>query len=301
MSNILNYLQELKKETDDYLKLILSQEITPKLLGEAMRYAMFGGGKRIRAILAITICRILKGKDENIFPFAGAIEFIHCYSLIHDDLPAMDNDDYRRGRLSTHKKFGEAMGILTGDALLTHAFWLIASKTRDKEIVGSLIENLAWLSGIGGMVSGQVADILTEKKAPLEDVLGKEKSPQEILNYIHNCKTAALICSACKAGAIAACANMEDIQKFAEYGSKIGLAFQIEDDILDVVGSQEKMGKKVGKDESLGKLTYPGVYGLEKAKEKAQELVKEAYQSISSIPDSTILQEIANFIIHREY
>ncbi|NUM34350.1 MAG: polyprenyl synthetase family protein [Candidatus Brocadiae bacterium] len=301
MSNIIEYLEKLKEETDNYLKEILSHEITPILLGEAVRYAMFGGGKRIRAILAITICRLLQGKDENIFPFAGAIECIHCYSLVHDDLPAMDNDDYRRGRLSTHKKFGEAMGILTGDALLTHAFWILAAKTKAKDVVAPLVENLAWLAGIGGMVAGQSADILQERKAPWEDLLGKEKSTQDLLAYIHNNKTAALICCACKAGAIAAYAKPEEILKVAEYGIKIGLAFQIEDDILDVTGSQEKMGKKVGKDQASGKLTYPMVYGLEKAKEKAETLVKEAYQAISFIPDNVILQDIANFIVHRDY
>lgn len=301
MPKITHYLNDTKKEVEQYLESLFPENFTPHLLGEAMRYSMLGGGKRIRAILAITGCRILGGEDANVFPYAAALELIHAYSLIHDDLPAMDNDDFRRGKLTTHKKFGEAMGILTGDALLTHAFWVIATKTEDKEVVGSLVETLSWLSGLGGMVSGQVADILTERKASAENLLGKDKSAQEVLDYIHNYKTAALLSAACKGGAIAAKASEDTIQKFTEYGKKIGLAFQVVDDILDVIGSEEKMGKKVAKDLDHGKLTYPGLWGLDVAKAKAKQLIEEAQAAIASVPNNQNLKDIANFIIERDF
>lgn len=299
MQDIGNYLKQTKEEIEKYLDPFFPENGKPCPLGEAMRYSLLNGGKRIRAILAITIGRGLGGHDGNIFPYAGALEMIHAYSLVHDDLPAMDNDDYRRGQLTTHKKFGEAMGILTGDALLTHAFWFLAFQTKEANLVQPLTQILGWYSGMGGMVAGQVADVLAERNHTAEQILGKQSTPDQLLQYIHENKTMALICAACHGGAIAAKANEKILQQIVSYGQKIGLAFQIVDDILDVVGDEKQMGKKVHKDQQLGKLTYPGIWGLEKSKEMADKLLQEACKTVSNLPVSGILSNIANFIVKR--
>lgn len=284
-------IADARLELEKYLSDSIPESLPHiKLLLEAMRYSVLGGGKRLRGVLTIAISRILEGKDSNCFPVAAAIEMIHAYSLVHDDLPAMDNDDYRRGKLSTHKKYGEDMGILTGDALLTHAFWLIASKTENKAIVANLIEDVSWLSGIGGMVSGQVNDIANEN----EDI------PLSLLHFIHVHKTGALISLSCKCGAIAANASQEKIAIMEKYGQKIGLAFQIMDDVLDVTSTSEKMGKKVGKDQDKGKNTYPKLLGLKKSKDEATKLINEAKNLISTIPNCGFLEYLANYVIDRE-
>ena len=291
MLNFASYSDKIRYEIELYLEQCLSPcNCCPPLLMEAMRYSVLEGGKRVRASLAIHICRMFQGKDGNIFPAATAIEMIHGYSLVHDDLPAMDNDDYRRGKFSTHKKFGEAMGILTGDALLTHAFWLIAAKTEDRDLVAPIVEALGWAAGIGGMVSGQVADLLGERDIP----------NAELVAFIHTHKTAALIRSACQIGAIAAKATPELQQKIVVYGQNIGLAFQIVDDILDVTGKKERLGKTAGKDAAQGKITYPRVFGLEKAEEQAKKLIDDACQAVSNIPDSEYLVWLAQFIVSRD-
>lgn len=292
MSLLTEILEKFREEVNGYLErsLASTNNSLPPLLQEAMQYGVMGGGKRLRAVLTILVSRTLGGKDGNAFPVAAAIEMIHCYSLIHDDLPAMDNDDYRRGQLSTHKKYGEAIGILTGDALLTHAFWLIAECTEDKDLVAPLVATVADAAGIGGMVSGQVVDILSENQAPTP----------ELVDFIHNHKTGALIMASCKAGAIAARTDAENLQRLTEYGKKIGMAFQIVDDILDLCGSKEETGKTVGKDEARGKMTYPGVWGLARAKEDAQSLVEEACLSIAPIPTNERLLSLARFVLQRK-
>ncbi len=286
-----HYLEKSRKEIEDFLISCLDQKnpyANPLL--EAMRYSILGGGKRLRAILAITSCRSLQGEDSNVFPVAAALELIHGYSLIHDDLPALDNDDYRRGKLSTHKKYGEAMGILAGDGLLTHAFWITSAKTRDKEIVASLVETLSYLSGIGGMVVGQVADILNENKTPSVD----------LVDFIHKNKTGALIAASCKCGAIAAKTSDENIARLTSYGEKIGLAFQIMDDLLDVQGTNEGIGKRVKKDEEKGKVTYPAVWGVEKSEQIANQLVQEAQEQVSSFPNNQYLLALADYVYLRK-
>ena len=301
MSNIQEYLKTMKQEVENYIeKLFQLKKIVPDELFEAMKYGVVSGGKRVRAILAITISRILGGEDENIFPMASAIEFIHAYSLVHDDLPAIDNDDYRRGQLSTHKKFGEPMGILTGDALLTHAFWIIASQTKDKSLVTDFIEKLAWYAGVGGMVAGQTADVMAEKGKRQVSQIIAGINEKELLNFIHKNKTAALIEVSCLSGAIASKQSQNIIEKISTYGQSIGLAFQVMDDILDVTSTQEKMGKAVNKDASHGKLTYPAIFGLEESQKKANELIFEAQNAISDIDKNGMLMQIAKFIIDRE-
>ncbi len=295
------YLKAIKQEIEQYLDKHFPENRPPKPLGDAMRYALLNGGKRLRAILTITIARGLNGLDEHIFPYAAALEMIHAYSLVHDDLPALDNDEYRRGQLTTHKKFGEAMGILAGDALLTHAFWFISNYIKDFSISAELTSTLSWYAGIGGMVSGQVADIMAERQKQPNEILEDSATPAILLDYIHNNKTMALIFAACKGGAVIGKANSEIRNKIAVYGQKIGLAFQIVDDILDVVGDEKNMGKKVNKDQSLGKLTYPGIWGLEQAQQKANQLVDEACKSIADLPSSEYLIGIAKFITARTY
>jgi geranylgeranyl diphosphate synthase type II len=292
MLELKTYLERCCAEINSYLEKCLPafRACHPALL-EAMQYSVLGGGKRLRAILAITVSRMFHGQDGNIFPAAAALEMIHAYSLVHDDLPAMDNDDYRRGKLSTHKKFGEALAILAGDALLTHAFWVIAAHTEDKKLVAPMIEILGWGAGIGGMVSGQVADILGEYEIPTP----------ALLDFIHTHKTGALIEASCQVGAIAAGISLEHMRIIREYGCKIGLAFQIIDDILDITGKKEKIGKTVGKDTEQNKITYPRIFGLAKAEEKASCLIEEACQAIASIANNEHLTALARFVHERQY
>ncbi|HON45245.1 MAG TPA: polyprenyl synthetase family protein, partial [Planctomycetota bacterium] len=282
-------LNDIKKEVNEYLETLFPEKETayPFILGESMRYALLGGGKRVRATLCVLIGRIFQGKDEDLFPIAAALEMIHAYSLVHDDLPAMDDDEYRRGRLCTHKKFGEALGILTGDALLTHAFYLI-SQMKNTTAIPAILKTLSWEAGIGGMVSGQTADVLMAKKHSVEEVFACTKEDKEILEYIHQNKTAALIHCSCYCGALAGNCSKEELEQISIYGNRIGMIFQIVDDILDVVSTQEKMGKKVGKDQDLGKFTFPGIWGMEKAQKYADQLIEEACQAVKNIPQGQI-------------
>lgn len=284
-------ISNTRTELEEFLsEAIPQQQTNTELLLEAMRYSVLGGGKRLRGIITIAICRLLGGEDINCFPAASAIEMIHAYSLVHDDLPAMDNDDYRRGKLSTHKKYGENMGILAGDALLTHAFWIIASQTKDKSIVPQLVEDVAFFSGLGGMVAGQVNDITNENK----------EISFELLNYIHRHKTGALIALSAKCGAVCAKASESRVKSLESFGAKIGLAFQIMDDILDVTSTSEKMGKKVGKDSGKGKNTYPKFLGVEESRKQAKNLISEAKELIVDIPNSGFLEYLADYVVNRE-
>ncbi|BBM86019.1 polyprenyl synthetase family protein [Candidatus Uabimicrobium amorphum] len=284
-------ITKTRTELEEFLSNAIPQQQTnTELLLDAMRYSVLGGGKRLRGIITIAICRLLGGEDANCFPTASAIEIIHAYSLVHDDLPAMDNDDYRRGKLSTHKKYGEDMGILAGDALLTYAFWIIASKTKDKSIVPQLVEDVSFFSGLGGMVAGQVNDIKNENK----------EISFELLNYIHRHKTGALISLAAKCGATCAKASESRVKSLESFGAKIGLAFQIMDDILDVTSTSEKMGKKVGKDSDKGKNTYPKFLGVEESRKHAEKLISEAKELILDIPNAGFLEYLADYVVNRE-
>ncbi len=270
----------------------------PNSLHKAIRHSLFNGGKRIRPILSIASFEAVGGKGDGILPFACALEMIHTYSLIHDDLPAIDNDDYRRGKPACHKVFGEAIGILAGDALLTEAFKLVTNRQlyeglfRDEWLILDVINEVAQAAGILGMIGGQVVDIESE---------GKEID-FPTLQYIHTHKTGALILASVRVGVKLGSANEETLKAFTRYGERIGLAFQIADDILNVEGKAVLLGKKTGSDLSKGKATYPSLLGLEESRSRAKELVKLAIEALGPFgPEADPLREIACFIIAREY
>ena len=303
-----NFNRLLKKKVEDIEAIIKSylpeEEGAQKVVLEAMNYSMLAGGKRLRPMLMQETYRLFGGQGDVICPFMAAIEMIHTYSLVHDDLPAMDNDEYRRGRKTTHVVFGEAMGILAGDALLNYAFETMikafgVSKEREMGEVnpGKLIaiaeamDVLAKKAGIYGMIGGQTADIEAENK---EDV------SLETLLFIHENKTAALIQAAMMVGAILAGAGIGDIERVEKCAYNIGIAFQIQDDILDVIGDGEELGKPIGSDEKNGKTTYVTLKGLEASKAEVERLSKEAISIIQSFGgDSEFLQELVTSLIHR--
>ena len=300
--DIKKYLQQKKEIVDLALERYFPERsgspegVYPTSLLKAIRYSLFAGGKRVRPILAMAAFEASGGNGNEILPVACALEMIHTYSLIHDDLPALDNDDYRRGQLTCHKAFGEAIGILAGDALLTEAFRLMASRTvetpslRDGPILDVIYE-VARAAGMLGMVGGQVLDIESE---------GKEVDFPTV-EYIHTHKTGAMILASVRAGAKLAGADEEALKAFTYYGERIGLAFQIADDILNIEGKAALLGKKTGSDLSRGKATYPSVLGLEESKKRALELVELAVDAIHSFgPEAQPLREIARFIVSRE-
>ncbi|MDL0338223.1 polyprenyl synthetase family protein, partial [Clostridioides difficile] len=271
------------KEKASFVEKVL-KEYMPKEEGyqktviEAMNYSLSAGGKRLRPILTLEACKIVGGNEDEAIPFAIAIEMIHTYSLIHDDLPALDNDDLRRGRPTNHKVYGEAMGILAGDALLNYAFEVMLAGSINKENPEKYlkaINEIAKGAGIYGMIGGQVVDVESENKQ-----IEKEK-----LDYIHMNKTAAMMVGCMRAGATIGGANSEQMEEITKYAKNIGLSFQIVDDILDIVGDEAKLGKKVGSDIENHKSTYPSLLGLDKSKEIAHNLIDEAKKSIEKLSD----------------
>ena len=264
----------------------------PKIIHKAMRYSLFAGGKRIRPYLTITTYQLFGHMDRKILPVAAAIELIHTYSLIHDDLPDIDDDDIRRGKPACHKEFGEDIALLAGDALIMEAFKILLAVEVRPKFKNKLIKEFAEAIGSSGLIAGQVVDIESENKSI---------SPTT-LDYIHINKTAKLITSAVRLGAIMAEASEDDIERITEFGKTLGLLFQITDDILDVEGSMKKMGKRTGLDAKKGKATYPKIYGLEQTKEKAQELKKKAQEIISFYgPKAEFLKKICVYIATREF
>lgn len=288
------------KEKASFVEKVL-KEYMPKEEGyqktviEAMNYSLSAGGKRLRPILTLEACKIVGGNEYEAIPFAIAIEMIHTYSLIHDDLPALDNDDLRRGRPTNHKVYGEAMGILAGDALLNYAFEVMLAGSINKENPEKYlkaINEIAKGAGIYGMIGGQVVDVESENKQ-----IEKEK-----LDYIHMNKTAAMMVGCMRAGATIGGANSEQMEEITKYAKNIGLSFQIVDDILDIVGDEAKLGKKVGSDIENHKSTYPSLLGLDKSKEIAHNLIDEAKKSIEKLSDDVdFLKGLAEYIIDREY
>lgn len=250
-----------------------SESVAPQTLHRAMRYSVFAGGKRLRPLLCRAAAQAVAGRDcEEALPVACALEMIHTYSLIHDDLPALDNDDLRRGRPTCHKVFGEAMAILAGDALLTRAFGQLA-QVRPPERVAALVAELSAAAGSPrGMVGGQVADIEGERAT----------ATVESVRFIHQAKTAALIRASVVLGAIVAGASETQRQQMSRFGEAIGLAFQIVDDILDVTGDAATLGKSVGKDEAQKKATWPAVFGLDAAQQEARALVETALAELAT-------------------
>jgi geranylgeranyl diphosphate synthase, type II len=289
---ITNYLARRASEVNEWLdKLLPSSDVHPSQLHKAMRYSVMAGGKRIRPALVLTSGEAMGAKTEELVPEACAIEMIHTYSLIHDDLPAMDNDDLRRGRPTCHKAFGEAVAILAGDALLTLSFRVLAEASLKADKRVRVIQEFSAAAGSRhGMIGGQMADIENE---------GKEVSANT-LEQIHREKTGALIAASAAVGGIIAGASDDEIARLRMYGHRIGLAFQIADDILDVTSTSEQLGKTPGKDQAANKATYPAIHGIEASHVRAQQLVDEAVETVSTLgPDTSLLQEIARFIIAR--
>jgi geranylgeranyl diphosphate synthase type II len=289
------YLDGRKSMVDQALQQFLPVGADdPAVIFEAVRYSVLAGGKRLRPILCLAAADAAGGKAESVLPAACAMEMIHTYSLIHDDLPAMDNDDYRRGKPTSHKVFGEGVAILAGDALLTEAFRLLGDRERMPEIPPEralkVVCEVAEAAGFFGMVGGQVMDLLAEGK----------KADLQYLYAIHRRKTGALILVSLRAGAILAGAGEPALAALSDYGRRIGLAFQITDDILNVEGDPSLLGKGTGSDAARGKVTFPGLIGIEASRVRAGELIQEALVSLECFDDRAApLRAVARHILER--
>jgi geranylgeranyl diphosphate synthase type II len=294
--NIKDYLQNRSALVDRALERWMpGEEVLPRSLHQAMRYSVFAGGKRLRPILMIAACESLGGHAGQVLHAACAMEMIHTYSLIHDDLPAMDDDAFRRGRPTNHKVYGEATAILAGDALLTEAFRILADAEANRSVppatVIKVIELVARYAGSQGMVGGQVVDMESE---------GKEID-FPTLEYIHTHKTGGLILASVQVGALLGGANDSQVAAIKRFGGAAGLAFQIADDILDIVGDQQHLGKNVGSDQARGKATYPAQLGLDEARQRADELCGIAISALAPLgKPAEILQELARYIVNRD-
>lgn len=296
----MDFNQELKKKielVDEYLNQYLPEiDNYQSSIYQAMRYSLFAGGKRLRPVITLACCEAVGGEVLQAISFGCAIEMIHTYSLIHDDLPAMDNDEYRRGQLTCHKMFGEAMAILAGDALLNKAFEVaVDASVKNGTAPGKAMKALSVIAHAGGtegMIGGQVVDLEAENQ-PIDE---------HHLKYMHLHKTGALIIASAKAGAIVGGGSDKEIEALAVYGRNIGLAFQIKDDILDVEGKQEKLGKPIGSDASNGKSTFVSLMGMEKSKRLVKSLSEEAAAQIEIFGDRKwFLTALAKYLIDREY
>ena len=264
----------------------------PKQIHKAIRHTLFAGGKRLRPYLMINAYQLFEDDIRKTLLVAGAIELLHSYTLIHDDLPEIDNDDYRRGKKSCHVVFGSDIALLAGDALLVYAFEAINSTSLDEKLKLKMIRELAIESGYKGIIAGQIVDILSEGK----------KVDKETLSYIHNNKTARLINLSIRFGCYLANASAEDQQILETFGQKLGLVFQIVDDILDIEGDAETLGKSVGKDKKVKKVTFPSVYGLEKSREMAKNLITEAKALLNPYGEkANMLLMLSDFILTRKF
>jgi len=288
------YMAERVRAVDQALDRFLPAESAPpETLHKAIRYSVFAGGKRLRPVLVFAGAEVVGGRPDDVMPMACAVEMIHTYSLIHDDLPAMDNDDFRRGMPTNHKVFGEAMAILAGDALLTLAFRLVAQTSRPGLDPGRILDtvvDVADAAGHGGMVGGQVADLESEGKPVGADVV----------DYIHRHKTGALIRTSLRVGARLSGATPAQLCALGAAGGALGLAFQIVDDILDVVSSSAELGKTAGKDQAQHKATYPAMHGLEASRARARDLVAEAEAALVPLgPRAEPIRALGRFILER--
>lgn len=291
-----DFLSEKKVFVENNINLFLNELTYPTQIAEGMRYAVLNGGKRIRPILLLMILDLFD-KDEKLgVPSAAALEMIHSYSLVHDDLPALDNDDYRRGKLTTHKKFGEAEGILIGDALLTHAFYILTEKNLgllSPEKIVEIVRLTSSYAGINGMIGGQMIDIESENK----------KIDMETLKYIHKNKTGKLLRLPIEIGCVISDTPKDIREKLEKFADLIGLAFQIKDDILDIEGDFETLGKPIGSDAELNKSTYPSLIGLDESKKLLEEIVDEAKNIIKesfSNEKGKMLIELTDYIAFRK-
>ncbi len=274
-------------------KLLPGKKVLPSTIHEAMRYSIFVGGKRLRPILCLAAAEACGGSRNKALPLACAVECIHTYSLIHDDLPCMDDDDMRRGQPTCHKVYGEAVGVLTGDALQALAFEIAAGSRGSRRYpVGALVRELAVAAGSQRLIAGQVLDLEGERKK-----LGKAQ-----LVRIHKNKTAALIAASIRLGAMSADAGPKALERLTDFGEALGLAFQVIDDILDVTRTSQQLGKSAGKDLKAGKTTYPSVLGLEKSRAEAGRLTRKAHRALEGFgKDGARLREIAVYLLERDY
>jgi geranylgeranyl diphosphate synthase type II len=268
-----------------------AESLRPETLHKAMRYSVFAGGKRLRPVLVIAGAEAVGGTAEQVMPTACAMELIHTYSLVHDDLPAMDNDDYRRGAPTNHKVFGEAMAILAGDALLTLAFRLVADNAGQSAALREVVVDIADAAGHRGMVAGQVADLEAERR----------RVGAEVVDYIHAHKTGALIRTSLRVGAVLCGADAAQVRALSVAGADLGLAFQIVDDILDVVASSEELGKTAGKDQIQQKATYPAIHGIEASRARAAFLIRDAEEALRVLgPRAEPIRALGRFILERK-
>jgi geranylgeranyl diphosphate synthase type II len=292
--NLKNYLKSRQKKIDRSLDRYLPKEnASPPTIHKAMRYSLFAGGKRLRPILCLAAAEACGGKIDNALPLACAMECIHTYSLVHDDLPSMDNDDFRRGRPTCHKVFGEGIAVLAGDALLTIAFEIVSRvEFSPRYNMSILLREIAVAAGSRKLIAGQVADLEAEGRKI--DMAG--------LRYIHENKTAAILTTSVRLGAMSAGAKPKQLDAITKFGRALGLAFQIIDDILDVTQTAEKLGKSAGKDIAAKKATYPAVIGLEKSRTEAKRLTRQAHNALSIFDEKAEpLHALANYLLEREY
>jgi|SRR5208283_4719505 len=292
------YIKEKKALVDGFLERYFSRTLVPETLKQSMTYSLSAGGKRIRPVLCLAAYEACGGNSNEVVPYAVAFELVHTYSLIHDDLPAMDDDDLRRGKPTNHIVFGEGMAVLAGDALLTEAFYLLSGKACFGEGGGRVpesaviktIHELAGGVGMYGMVGGQAQDLLAENQEP----------DPETLHFIHRCKTAALITAAVKAGGILACCSDGMLASLESYGQNTGFAFQVVDDLLDVEGETKVLGKTAGSDEKKKKMTYPKLYGIVESGRRAKELVDKAIGALTFFDEKADpLRNIAYRLLER--
>lgn len=285
-----SYTEQIEQALDTYLSL-MGHDGRESIL-EAMRYSALDGGKRLRPILTLEFCRVCGGDIEQALPFACALEMIHTYSLIHDDLPCMDDDDLRRGKPTSHKVFGEGMAVLAGDALLTYAFEIASCDNNGLEprLVLKAVTALAQEAGYCGMIGGQVLDLASAKG---------DLSYEELIE-LQDLKTGALIRAAARIGCIVGGANKEQMQAALIYANRVGLAFQLQDDILDIEGDEAVFGKPIGSDKQSGKTTLPEIFGMDACKNMVRELTNEACDMVRIFPDSDFLVELAQQLVARE-
>lgn len=289
-------LKKDMKEKQELVNIILDRYLPrkdeyPKSLHKAMRYSLFAGGKRLRPYLTMLTYQMYKKDPEDITPVAAAIEMIHTYTLIHDDLPDIDDDDYRRGKKSCHVLFGEGEALLAGDALLVNAFELITYANISPELKVRFVRELAHACGISGTIAGQMVDIESEGK----------KVSKKTLAYIHENKTAKLINICLRFGALAAGAPAKEVAALEDYGNHLGLVFQIVDDLLDIEGNPTTLGKSTGKDAEAGKATFPAVWGVEESRAQAVELTQKAKDSLAPLGEkAALLKELADSMLNRK-
>src|SRR5437660_2109737 len=292
--NLKSYLKSRQKKIDRALDRYLPKEnVKPTTIHKAMRYSLFAGGKRLRPILCLAAAEACGGKIDNALPLACAMECIHTYSLVHDDLPSMDNDDFRRGRATCHKVFGDGIAVLAGDALLTVAFEIAArARPTPRYYMSEILREIAAAAGSCKLIAGQVADLEAE---------GKKVSRDE-LRYIHENKTAAMITTSVRLGAMSANADSKKLRAITKFGYSLGLAFQVIDDILDVTQTSEKLGKSAGKDVAAQKATYPAVIGLDASRGEARRLTNTAPNALKIFgKEAEPLRELATYLLIREY